>query len=315
LVESLLLSELFGHERGSFTGAHQRKVGRFEMAAGGTIFLDEIGDISPKTQVALLRVLQEKEFERVGGGRCIKLQARVVCATNRNLLEMVRNGTFREDLYYRLKGITIELPPLRDRPEDVERLATHFLAQYAIESGSPSKELSVGAGRMLRRYAWPGNIRELENVLRSVALFADAEVINVQDFHEYRELFEDSPQFEPEETAGHEQASIRTLPTALPDAPAPEPRSVKLRAVESPEAAPEGSRPPEEVLLTQIFDEGVPLAELKQRLQDEAIAHALRRTGGNITRAAEMLGMKRPRLSQIINANSSLKGLCQGGVR
>src|SRR5262249_37316110 len=169
LVESLLLSELFGHERGSFTGAHQRKIGRFEMAAGGTIFLDEIGDISPTTQVALLRVLQEREFERVGGGRPIKVEARIIVATNRNLYEMVREGTFREDLYYRLKGLTIDLPPLRERPEDILALAEHFLAQYASESGALQKRLSKLAVDLLLGYSWPGNIRELENIVRSVA--------------------------------------------------------------------------------------------------------------------------------------------------
>jgi transcriptional regulator with AAA-type ATPase domain/tetratricopeptide (TPR) repeat protein len=193
LVESLLLSELFGHERGSFTGAHQRKIGRFEMAAGGTLFLDEIGDISPKTQVALLRVLQEREFERVGGGRPIKVEARIIFATNRNLQEMVREGTFREDLYYRLKGLTIDLPPLRDRPDDIVTLAEHFLGQYAQESGSVAKGLALEAMELLSRYEWPGNIRELENIIRSVALFAEGAVITGRDFDEYRELFQDGP--------------------------------------------------------------------------------------------------------------------------
>ncbi|MFO0724100.1 MAG: sigma 54-interacting transcriptional regulator [Myxococcota bacterium] len=311
LVESLLLSELFGHERGSFTGAHQRKVGRFEMAAGGTIFLDEIGDISPKTQVALLRVLQEREFERVGGGRPIRLEARVVCATNRNLPQMVKEGTFREDLYYRLKGLSIELPPLRERPEDIEALANTFLARYAVESSTPQKMLSAGASGMLRRYSWPGNVRELENVIRSVALFADAQVIDKSDFDEYRELFEDAPAFEKavSSSLSYAPASTSTAEVAPPPprravVPTPEPVREEDAAMPAP--------PSEAALLARVFHEGVPLAELKRKIQAEAIARALTMSKGNITKAADILGMKRPRLSQIINANEELKELVKG---
>ncbi len=311
LVESLLLSELFGHERGSFTGAHQRKVGRFEMAAGGTIFLDEIGDISPKTQVSLLRVLQEKEFERVGGGRPIRLEARVVFATNRNLQQMVREGTFREDLYYRLKGITVETPSLRERSEDISTLAEHFLKRYAEESGTLERALSQAAVDMLRQYRWPGNVRELENVVRSVALFADSPVIDVTDFEEYRELFQDALGFEqplPAPVLVSTMPSRPTIPPPPPISPTPAPRALAPAPV-----ADVSSRPSDESsLLARIFSEGVPLADLKKRIQDEAIAMALDKSRGNITKAAEMLGMKRPRLSQIINASEELKLLCQG---
>ncbi|MBI4818485.1 MAG: sigma 54-interacting transcriptional regulator [Deltaproteobacteria bacterium] len=301
LVETLLLSELFGHERGSFTGAHQKKAGRFEMAAGGTIFLDEIGDISPKTQVSLLRVLQEREFERVGGGRPIKLEARVLCATNKNLVELVRQGTFREDLYYRLRGITVELPPLRERVEDIIELAQHFLGRHALETGTPQKSMSKGAEAMLTRYSWPGNVRELENVIRSVALLADGSVIGPDDFAEYEELFADSP------------------PLTRSAAPPPDPTEPLVTA-ERPEvirARPE-ERPaknPEDALLSRILAGDVSLSELKKRIQVEAIARALAESQGNITRAAEKLGMKRPRLSQIINANEALKKLCQEAAR
>ena len=307
LVESLLLSELFGHERGSFTGAHQRKVGRFEMAAGGTIFLDEIGDISPKTQVSLLRVLQEFEFERVGGGHPIKLEARVICATNRNLAQMVRDGTFREDLYYRLRGLNVELPPLRERPEDISALAQHFLAKYAAESGTAEKGLSPDAMQTLVQYRWPGNVRELENVTRSVALFADGNTIVRRDFDEYRELFEDSPAL---------AAALGASRAETPSIPA-QPATPRVYAVSLPTEPPPPPQSPdpvdaEAVLIEEIFERGVSLADLKRRIQDEAIAHALRTTKGNITRAADMLGMKRPRLSQIINASEDLKLLCQG---
>ena len=306
LVESLLLSELFGHERGSFTGAHQRKIGRFEMAAGGTIFLDEIGDISPKTQVALLRVLQEREFERVGGGKPIKVDARIIFATNRNLAQMVRDGTFREDLYYRLKGISLDLPPLRERPEDIQALAEHFLTQYAAESGSVAKTLSPTAISLLSGYPWPGNIRELENIIRSVALFAEGQTIETRDFDEYRELFQDGPM------VSGPTASVTHLSIAQPGSNSARPAS---QSVEPAEPDPVTPRTPEEIqgnLLMQIFSQGVPLPELKKRIQEQAIAQALQMTQGNITRAAEVLGMRRPRLSQIINASDELKALAQG---
>ena len=274
LVESLLLSELFGHEKGAFTGAHQRKIGRFEMAAGGTLFLDEIGDISPKTQVSLLRVLQEREFERVGGGKPIKVQARIIVATNKNLAQMVAEGTFREDLYYRLKGLTVDLPALRERPEDIPLLVEHFLAQYAAESGAALKRFDEPAQHMLQQHPWPGNIRELENVVRSVALFAEGAHITARELEEHSEL----------------------TPASAQAAPAPEP-------------APEGLG--EQDLLSEIFEQGATLAQLKIKIQREAIKRALRLNKGNITRAAQALGMKRPRLSQIINSEAELKLLCQ----
>jgi DNA-binding NtrC family response regulator len=333
----LLLSELFGHERGSFTGAHQRKIGRFEMAAGGTIFLDEIGDISPKTQVSLLRVLQEREFERVGGGRPIKVEARVIVATNRNLAQMVREGTFREDLYYRLKGLTIDMPPLRERPEDILELACHFLVQYAEESGAREKVLSKDAIELLLTYSWPGNIRELENIIRSVALFAESPVIGVRDFDEYRELFQDGPEWhEGRSIASSGPVGKAALPPPLDPSrsaplpvvsrsakPAVEERVVPLPASDEdegvitddltpPTASVSRSDDLEGELLARIFSSGVPLPELKKRIQEQAIARALRMTKGNITRAAEVLGMRRPRLSQIINASEELKGLTSG---
>ncbi len=318
LVESLLLSELFGHERGSFTGAHQRKIGRFEMAAGGTLFLDEIGDISPQTQVSLLRVLQEREFERVGGGRAIAVDARIIFATNRNLQQMVRDGTFREDLYYRLKGLTIDLPPLRERPEDIVALCEHFLTQYAQESGGAAKRLSPDAMGLLSGYTWPGNIRELENITRSVALFAEGSVISARDFDEYRELFNDGPNL------GAAANPIPRSPPAAPAWTAPAP-AMPVPTTAVPVAPAPQSRPPaanyegqstetviDDNLLLHIFNQGIPLPELKKRIQSQAIARALRDTEGNITRAAEVLGMRRPRLSQIINADEELKALCQG---
>ena len=181
LVETLLLSELFGHEKGAFTGAASRRRGRFEMAEGGTLFLDEIGDISPRTQVALLRVLQEKTFERVGGTQPIRANVRVICATHRDLKAMVERGEFREDLYYRLRGITLEVPALRARLGDLPKIAEHLLGRIAPSAPSRRRRIAADALELLQRHRWPGNIRELENVLRAVSLFAEGEIITASD--------------------------------------------------------------------------------------------------------------------------------------
>ncbi len=173
LAETLLESELFGHERGAFTGADRRRAGRFEQAAGGTLFLDEIGEISSAIQVKLLRVLQEHEFERVGGNDTIKVNVRVVAATNRDLKQMVDQGKFREDLYYRLNVINLHLPPLRERTGDIGPLAMHFLDKYAKENGKVINRFDGEALRVLLRHRWPGNVRELENVVERAVVLAD----------------------------------------------------------------------------------------------------------------------------------------------
>ncbi|HVY36824.1 MAG TPA: sigma-54 dependent transcriptional regulator [Polyangia bacterium] len=177
LAESILESELFGHERGSFTGAQTRRDGRFFQAHNGTLFLDEIGEISPAVQVKLLRFLQEREFERVGGNETITVDVRVLAATNRNLQQMVADGKFREDLFYRLNVITLEMPALRARLSDVPLLASFFLRKYAGENGKDVRGFSADALELLSSYAWPGNVRELENVIeRAVVLAQSAEV-------------------------------------------------------------------------------------------------------------------------------------------
>lgn len=163
LSENLLESELFGHERGSFTGATERRVGRFESADHGTIFLDEIGEISGATQVKLLRFLETKAIERVGGAKPIELDVRLVAATNRHLEQMVRDGKFREDLFFRLNVVRLYMPPLRERPEDVPLLLAHFIRQFSTENGVPPLTIEAGALRTLQAYSWPGNIRELRN--------------------------------------------------------------------------------------------------------------------------------------------------------
>jgi DNA-binding NtrC family response regulator len=181
LAESLLESELFGHERGAFTGAVGRREGRFEQADGGTIFLDEIGEISPATQVKLLRFLQEHEFERVGGNSTVKVDVRIVAATNRNLLQRVKDGHFREDLYYRLNVVSIEMPALRQRPSDIALLASHFLRKFVQENGKSIDGFTDEALAQLAAYDWPGNVRELENAIERAVVVCKKGRIGVED--------------------------------------------------------------------------------------------------------------------------------------
>lgn len=177
LPANLLESELFGHEKGSFTGATERRIGRFEMADGGTLFLDEIGEIDLSTQVKLLRFLEQRTFERIGGSKAIKVDTRLVAATNRDLLKMCKEGTFREDLYYRLNVVQIEMPPLRDRSEDLPILLTHFLKEFAKENAIEPPTFEPGAMQCLRRYGWPGNIRELRNFAENAVVLHRGGVI------------------------------------------------------------------------------------------------------------------------------------------
>jgi Nif-specific regulatory protein len=181
LQENLLESELFGHEKGAFTGADKQRIGRFEQADGGTLFLDEIGDMSANTQAKILRVLQEHEFERLGGTRTIRVDVRLIAATNRDLPAMVEAGTFREDLYYRLNVVAIEMPPLRERKEDVAALAGFFIRRFSGELKKRVEGLEPDAQKLLMRYNWPGNIRELENAIERAMLLADGTHITSED--------------------------------------------------------------------------------------------------------------------------------------
>jgi DNA-binding NtrC family response regulator len=181
LAESVLESELFGHERGAFTGAIGRREGRFEQANGGTLFLDEIGEISPAVQVKLLRFLQEQEFERVGGNETIRVDVRVITATNRKLKEEVARGRFREDLFYRLNVINIEMPALRERPSDVSLLAGHFLRKFAKENGKTIDDFDEAALAAITGYAWPGNVRELENMIERAAVLCNGPRITLAE--------------------------------------------------------------------------------------------------------------------------------------
>jgi two-component system, NtrC family, response regulator HydG len=182
LTETLLESELFGHEKGAFTGAQYRKKGKFEMAEGGTVFLDEIGDISLKTQTDLLRVLQEREIVRVGGHQTMKVDFRCVAATNKDLQELIREGKFRPDLFYRLNVFHIVLPPLRERPEDIPLLVDHFLRKYALQMNKKITSVSAQAMNAIQRYSWPGNVRELENAVERAMVVAHEPELLEEDF-------------------------------------------------------------------------------------------------------------------------------------
>ena len=181
LQENLLESELFGHEKGAFTGADRQRIGRFEQADGGSLFLDEVADMSPNTQAKILRVLQEHEFERLGGTRTLRADVRAIAATNRNLSDMVSTGLFREDLYYRLNVVSVEMPPLRQRKEDIPELAGFFVRRFAGELRKKITGMEPGAEKLLKRYNWPGNIRELENTMERAILLTEGPFITADD--------------------------------------------------------------------------------------------------------------------------------------
>ena len=183
--QNLLESELFGHEKGSFTGAIRRKTGRFELAHGGTVFLDEIGEVSPPTQILLLRVLQDHRFERVGGEDTIEVDVRVIAATNKNLMEEMKKGTFREDLYYRLNVIPIFIPPLRERRDDISFLVSHFLDKFKREKGKKIVDFSPEVMEIFLAHSWPGNVRELENVIEHAVIIAKRDEISTKDLPQY----------------------------------------------------------------------------------------------------------------------------------
>jgi len=234
LPETLLESELFGYEKGAFTGAAGRKEGRFELADGGTLFLDEVADLSPVTQPKILRVLQEGEFERVGGTRTIRVDVRIVTATNQDLAQLVRDKRFREDLYYRLNVITVTTPPLRERREDIRVLTQHFLRVYAAKNNRTLDGLSDEALDCLEAYRWPGNVRELENVVERAVVLARGTVIEVENL----------------------------------------PANVTERSVTFTREEPAAGRPgaaPDGVLTIRI---GTPLAEIEQRVLEETLRFA-----------------------------------------
>ncbi len=263
LTESLLESELFGHEAGAFTGANTQKLGRFELADGGTLFLDEIGDISMPTQIKLLRVLQEREFVRVGGVQPIACDVRIIAATNRDLKAAINEGTFREDLYYRLNVFPIQIPPLRERSDDVGPLVTYYVERASAEMLGRVRRVSPDALALLTAYRWPGNIRELRNVVERAVLLCDGEEIQ-------------PAQLPPEivNTAGADQAH-----------PAADPR---------PRSAPTEARPPTSAAAAPIRDGSA--AASVEAYERTLIIKALEDHGWNQTHAARALSMTRDNL-------------------
>ncbi|MBC8189018.1 MAG: sigma-54-dependent Fis family transcriptional regulator [Puniceicoccaceae bacterium] len=219
LAANLLESELFGHEKGAYTGATERRVGRFESADGGTLFLDEIGEIDASTQVKLLRFLETRSFERLGSSKPVKVDVRLVCATNRNLSEMARRGEFREDLLYRLNVVTIILPPLRERPEDLPVLLNHYINYFAVENELPSIQLSEGAVKVLCDYRWPGNIRELRNFCENTVVLKRGNEVTEYDLDpKYQNVKETAADPQPlfsSPTLSREENEKRLLRNAL----------------------------------------------------------------------------------------------------
>lgn len=256
IPKELLESELFGHEKGAFTHAVRSRAGRFELADGGTVFLDEIGEMELSLQVKILRVLQEKEFERVGGGSSKKIDVRIVAATNRDLEQEVGAGRFREDLFYRLNVIPIQLPPLRQRGHDVKLLAEHFLQR--LSKSEPGLTVSPEALRMLMAYSWPGNVRELENFMERMCILCEGECITPQDLplKILKEVGEDPPEI-PEEP----QAQEFYWPG-----------------------------------LEDLLRHGPGLKEFLEKIEDKLLVEALDKAAGVKNQAAEILGIKRTTL-------------------
>lgn len=275
LSSSLLESELFGHEKGAFTGADQLRKGRFELADGGTLLLDEISEISPQLQAKLLRVLQEGQFERVGSSLTMQVDVRVIATTNRDLSRSVADGSFRQDLYYRLNVLPVPLPPLSQRGGDIALLAQHFLKQVALREGSEAKRFDVEAETMLGAYHWPGNVRELQNICERASVLSKSQII----------------------TAGLIQPWLLTLPPAgtVPAAPALSAPS----ALGSPplQVAAASQPPPIAVAAVQpaapVVNVAADLGDVRplEEVERDRIVHALGRFNGNRTRTAEALGI------------------------
>jgi len=278
IPEALLESELFGHEQGALTGAERQRIGRFEQCNSGTLFLDEVGDMSPTLQSKLLRVLQQQQFERIGGNQTIQTDVRLIAATNRDLERMVADGLFRSDLYYRLNGFSIELPPLRDRVEDLEPLIDHFRQLANQDLGKEVLQFSEQAIERLRHYHWPGNVRQLQSVVRQAVLQTTGPVV-LPDF-------------------------LPSLPTTRTQAA---PAASRVRAVETDELL--------ELIETKV-SEGE--TNLYDRVIDEAekllLTRVLRMTGGNQVEAAKILGITRTTLrSKILKLGITISQTVESG--
>lgn len=255
----LLESELFGHEKGAFTHAVRSRAGRFELANSGTVFLDEIGELDPQLQVKILRAIQEKEIERVGASQTLKVDVRIVAATNRNLENEVAAGRFREDLYYRLNVVPIQIPPLRQRPEDILELAGHFLSHFCHKKKRESLTISTKARELLLRYSWPGNVRELENFMERMSILCDGNTVTPED---------------------------------LPDKIRNECREAMPQDAEQPAASPVFSWP----RLRDIQNLDLNLKDFLDAVEVALLNEALEESDGVKNKAAEILGIKRTTL-------------------
>jgi len=269
IPENLLESELFGHEKGAFTGAERRRIGKFEQANGGTIFLDEVGEMTPLTQAKILRVIQDQTFERVGGTETVRTDVRLIAATNANLEQMVEEGRFRKDLYFRLNVFAIALPPLRERDGDLDLLIDYFTRLFGQELGKPVREVDPAALAALRAYPWPGNVRELQSVLKQTLLRMSGTAV--------------LPDFLPE--------AVRRGPASAGGGAAPEAQ------------APSGAFDWDEFVRSGIAANTENLyAECLERMEREVIVRVLRHTGGNQLQAARLLGITRGSLRTKIRA-------------
>ncbi len=271
IPENLVESILFGHEKGAFTGATNRHIGKFQEADGGTLFLDEIGELRPEIQVKLLRALQESEIDLVGGKGPVKIDVRLISATNRDLAERVREGAFREDLYYRLNVFPIAVPPLRERREDIPPLVEHFIAAFAASERKDIRDVSAEAMARLVNYAWPGNVRQLENMIYRAVVLADGHGIDVEDL--------------PQLPAAPVQAVAR-------EAPGPAPEALVEGRFEAPAPV---SRVADDPATIRVLDDAGELYSL-DRVEAELIRLALNRYGGHMSEAARRLGIGRSTL-------------------
>lgn len=267
LTETLLESELFGYEKGAFTGADKQRIGKFEQCNGGTLFLDEVGDMSQLTQGKVLRLLQEQKFERVGGNKTIETDVRIIAATNRNLEEMVKDGSFREDLFYRLNGMTISLPPLRERGKDIALLVEHYLNAACYEMGRTETEgVSSEALELLMQYRWPGNVRELQSVIRQSLLNSTSPII--------------IPSFLPNELNRNSVVEVTTVESTGPESSDTLPLSDLSHFVDQRLVANS----------TDLYSETL------ETMERYLLTRILNETGGNQTRAAEILGITRGKI-------------------
>jgi two-component system nitrogen regulation response regulator GlnG len=317
IPENLLESELFGHEKGAFTGADRKRIGKFEQCSGGTLFLDEIGDMTPLTQSKVLRVLQDRKFERVGGNETIKTDVRVIAATNRDLEAATAAGRFRADLYYRLSVFTIRLPPLRERTEDIPLLTAHFIRKFGAELNRPVRSAAPEAVEILKHYPWPGNVRELQSVIKQALIKAKGPVL-IPEF--LPDGVRSAPQV-PVPVGGDGSPAAATAPAApVPAAPLPSSTAVSAPpAAPAPPAHPPACVPVDPFAqLARFVDERLAagsqdlLAEWRNLTEAHLLRQLLHHTGGNISQTAKILGINRSTLRGRIEA-LGLKSLTSSG--